>query len=212
MPKIVDHDAQREEIAGAAARAIARAGLEGATMRAVAKEAGCSTGPLAHYFGDKSRILVHALRHTSRKTGDRMVRQLRRGRGIAALRSVLEEALPLDGTRKAEWRVWLSFWGRAATHPDLAAEQARRYEEWRVLVQGGLESARVEGELASGLDLEREAEAIVALVDGIGIQAMFEPSRFTPEHQLTIVDAYLERITGADSGRAGAQSPRTDRR
>jgi hypothetical protein len=47
------------------------------------------------------------------------------------------------------------------------------------------------------LDLDREAEAIVALVDGIGIQAVFEPSRFTPEHQRKIIDAYLERIAGA---------------
>ena len=208
MPKIVDHDAQREEIAGAAARAIARLGLEGATMRAVAKEAGCSTGPLAHYFGDKSRILVHALRHASRKAGDRMLGQLRRGRGIAALRSILEEALPLDDTRATEWRVWLNFWGRAATHPDLAAEQARRYGEWRELVHGGLECARAEGRLASGLDLGREAEAIVALVDGIGIQAMCEPTRFTPEHQLGLINAYLERLAGPprDSSRPAPES------
>ena len=196
MPKIVDHDAQREEIAGAAARTIARFGLEGATMRAVAEEAGCSTGPLVHYFGDKSRILVHALRHASRKAGDRMLRQLRNGRGIAALHSVLEEALPLDGTRQAEWRVWLNFWGRAATHTDLAAEQARRYREWRELVRGGLESARADGWLTNGLDLGREAEAIVALVDGIGIQAMSEPTRLTPERQIGLIDAYLERLVG----------------
>ena len=38
MPKIVDHDLQRETFAEAAMRLIARNGLEGVTMRAVATE------------------------------------------------------------------------------------------------------------------------------------------------------------------------------
>ena len=50
MPKIVDHDLQKEKFADATRRLIARVGLEGITMRAVAAEAGLSYGSLFHYF------------------------------------------------------------------------------------------------------------------------------------------------------------------
>ena len=62
VPKIVDHDERREELARAAVRAIDRLGLEGATMREIAKEAGYSTGILGHYFESKDDIVLGALR------------------------------------------------------------------------------------------------------------------------------------------------------
>lgn len=194
MPKIVDHDLERTRLAEAAWRTIAREGLEGTTLRAVAREARCSTGPLAHYFGDKNRLLVHALRHAAHRTGARMAAHLQSRRGVAALRALLAEALPLDEARRAEWRIWLSFWGRAVTDPDLAAEQTRRYAEWRGLVRAALVGCRAERELAATVDLDREAEGIVALIDGIGIQAMFEPSRFPRARQLAMLATHLARI------------------
>ena len=197
MPRIVDYHAERERLAEAAWRTIAREGLQGATMRAVAEQAGCSTGPLVHYFGDKNQILVHALRHAARRTGGRMVRRLQSSHGIAGLRSLLEEALPLDNQRRAEWRIWLSFWGGAAADPTLAAEQKRRYEEWRGLIRVALAGARFQGELPRGLDLEQTAEEIVALVDGIGIQAMFERDRFPRARQLAIIGDFLKRLSAA---------------
>ena len=196
MPKIVDHDQERSRLAEAACRTIAKDGLEGATMRAVACEAACSTGPLVHYFGDKNGLLVHALRHAASRTGSRMLQCLQSQRGIAALRALLEQGLPLDAERRDEWRIWLGFWGRASGDPALAAEQIRRYAEWRGLLRAALERCLGEGELAAGLDLEHEAEELIALIDGIGIQAMFEPTRFTNQRQLAAIDRYLARLVG----------------
>lgn len=197
MPKIVDHEAERQRLAAAACRTIARAGVEGATLRAIADEASCSTGPLVHYFGDKSQILIHALRHAAHETGSRMLHALGREKGRAALRAVAEEGLPLDEVRQAEWRVWLSFWGQAVSGIDLAAEQRQRYSAWRRLVQVVLERMHAEGDLAGSLDLESEAELLVALIDGIGIQAMFEPERFDRRRQLQLLDAHLGRLFSA---------------
>ena len=194
MPKIVDHEAERERLAAAACRTVARAGLEGATLRAIAEEARCSTGPLVHYFGDKSQILIHALRHAARATGTRMLDVHARRRGRAALRAMAAEGLPLDRRRRGEWRVWLAFWGQAISGADLAAEQTRRYTAWRRLMQAVLEQARADGDLDRRLDPEREAVLLVAFVDGIGIQAMFEPDRFDERRQLELLDAHLDRL------------------
>ncbi len=197
MPKIVDHEAERQRLAAAACQTIARAGVEGATLRAIADEARCSTGPLVHYFGDKNQVLIHALRCAARETGSRMLHALGREKGRAALRAIAQEGLPLDEVRQAEWRVWLSFWGQAVTSRDLAAEQRQRYTAWRRLIQVVLERAQATNELGAGLDLEREAELLVALIDGIGIQAMFEPARFDRRRQLQLLDAHLDRLFSA---------------
>jgi len=62
MPKIVDHEERRAEVLEATWRVIATRGLDAATVRQIAKEAGVSSGVLAHYFTDKDDILVQAHR------------------------------------------------------------------------------------------------------------------------------------------------------
>jgi AcrR family transcriptional regulator len=194
MPKIVQHDERRAEIARAAWRTIARHGVDAATVRAIAREAGCSAGVLQHYFPDKDALLLHALRLATERTGGRMAGRARRARGMAALRAVLREALPLDADSRLEWRIWLAFWGRAASDPTLAAEQRRRYVAWRGLVRTLLLAAQRAGELPAGIDPAREADVLVAVVDGIGVSATLEPGRLPPARQLTMLDAYLRRL------------------
>jgi AcrR family transcriptional regulator len=194
MPKIVQHDVKREEIAAAVWRAIARVGIEASTVREIAREAGCSTGVLVHYFPDKDALLIHALRLATARAGSRMALRSRNLRGLAALRMVVREALPIDEDSVVEWRIWLSFWGRAIHDAALAAEQARRYEEWRGLVRALISDAQRADELRKQLSAEREADALVALIDGIGIQATLEPHRLTPKRQTALVDRYLDRL------------------
>ena len=62
MPRIVDVDQRRMELAAAAARVIARAGVDGASMREIANEAGWTTGTLVHYFANKHELLDFTLR------------------------------------------------------------------------------------------------------------------------------------------------------
>jgi len=71
MPKIVDWDARRDEILAATWRVIARDGIARATIRAIAREAGCSRGILAHYFDDKADILGLHLGVADPGRGDR---------------------------------------------------------------------------------------------------------------------------------------------
>jgi len=73
VPKVVDHEERQREIAGAVWRAVARRGIEAATMREIADEAGFSTGVLAHYFEDKDALLMailERLNETERRAED----------------------------------------------------------------------------------------------------------------------------------------------
>lgn len=57
MPKLVDHDRQREQLLDACFRLFTEQGYAAATMRRVAEAAGVSTGTLYHYFPDKRAML-----------------------------------------------------------------------------------------------------------------------------------------------------------
>lgn len=57
MPKIVDHDAYRDEILEKCFKIFATHGYHKTTMRHIAKEVGVSTGTLYHYFPNKLALI-----------------------------------------------------------------------------------------------------------------------------------------------------------
>jgi TetR/AcrR family transcriptional repressor of bet genes len=187
VPKVVDHAQRRRELVAATWAVVAAEGIEGATVRRIAEEAGCTTGRITHYFADKEEVLVAALRQVHRAAGKRMLAAIGERSGLAALRAVLAEALPLDQERVLEWRVWLAFWGSAATSASLQAEQHERYREWRGLLKRVLAGAQHDGQLPAGIDLDRLVDQIVALVDGFGLQGVLDPER----------DQLASRLNGA---------------
>ena len=58
MPRVVNHEERREEIAEAAWRVIEREGLAGADLREIAREAGYTTGVITHYFRNKRELMT----------------------------------------------------------------------------------------------------------------------------------------------------------
>ena len=78
MPRVVDHEARRAEVAAVAADLIARRGLDGVSVRDVAAAGGYSTTVVTHYFASKRELLLQAYRSAGTATEERLAR-LRRG-------------------------------------------------------------------------------------------------------------------------------------
>jgi TetR/AcrR family transcriptional repressor of bet genes len=110
-----------------------------------------------------------------------MVERLAEAPPDRRLREVLAEALPLDEPRRAEWRVWLAFWGQAADDEELQREQRDRYREWADLL----------GDLLDLAPDDPSVDRLIAAVDGIGIRATLDPDTFPPARQLHGLDAFL---------------------
>lgn len=196
MPKVVDHAQRRRELVAATWAVVAAEGIEAATVRRIAEEAGCTTGRITHYFADKEEVLVAALRQVHRAAGKRMLAAIGERSGLEALRAVLAEALPLDQERILEWRVWLAFWGSAATSTSLQAEQHQRYREWRGLLKRVLATAR----LSADIDLDRLVDQIVALVDGFGLQGVLDPQHPQPEQLASRLNGAVDALIRAADG------------
>src|SRR5919107_3298082 len=195
MPKVVDHEQRREELATAVWRLAAREGLEALTVRAVAEEAGCSTGALVHYFSDKEDLLLFAFRTVADRVGRRVAKvETRTSDPLELARAMLAEGLPTDRARQEEVRLWFAFLGLALTRPVLARAQRVTYRAWRDRVAEHLRAAQESGAIRGRVDCADEAAALVALVDGLAVQATFEPRRFAAARQLELLDARLAEL------------------
>ena len=125
MPKIVDHDQRRRELAQAAWNVIADSGIDGATTREIAREAGYSTGVLAHYFERKDDILLEALHMSHATIKRRMSDLLEPKEGLAALRAFCLDTVPLRQQQARETILEMSFWSRALVNDELRQVQRR---------------------------------------------------------------------------------------
>lgn len=195
MPRVVDAAERRAQVAAAARAVIARDGLDGASVRRVAAEAGSSTTAVTHYFADKQELLAAAVQDAYAAVAARMLACVEAGPGgLPTLRAVLLEALPLDAERAAEARVWMAFWAMAVTHPALREVQGAGYREWRDVVARMLSEAAARDEVRADLDLTGVAEQLMCLVDGLLMQASLEPQRLPPARQVEFLDAALGRL------------------
>ena len=178
MPKTVDINERRAVLTEAASRLIARSGIEAATMRDVAAEAGLTTGALTHYFADKRDLLLHTFEASlERRRALRATRESSDPRG--ALRATLEGALPLDDDRRRHWMVTVAFCAHATGDDELAVAQRDAYREFRDHVADLVRLAHGVGRPANG----RVAEQLIAAADGIAVQALFDPERWTSMRQ-----------------------------
>ncbi|MEV4066940.1 TetR/AcrR family transcriptional regulator [Nonomuraea dietziae] len=194
MPKIVDHDERRREVLSAATAVIVRDGIDAATSRAIAKEAGYSNGVLAHYFADKDEILLSALRDSHRRIRARITERVGDARGLAALREVLMDNLPLNEERAQETRLEISFWSRSLAVERLAEVQRAEAAELRAAVRRLLEEARAAGEIRADEGLDDLTERLLALVDGLSLRSLLYPGRLGRAELERIMTTTLEAL------------------
>jgi AcrR family transcriptional regulator len=190
MPKLVDHDARRAELVEASWQVISDEGLEGLTLRKVAGAADCTTGRITHYFPDREALVLAALRAINDTT-------LSRTRAVLArqqpprdiLQACLMEGLPLDKARLLEWKVWIAFWGAAASNKVLARENDGRTESWI------RELAALVAQVAPECDATLEARLLMGLINGLGLAAAINPTPANLSNAVDAITRHLDRMT-----------------
>ena len=77
MPRQVDHEERRRQIAAALVRTAAARGLPAAGMREVAAEAGVSVRLIQYYFGTKEQLMLFTMRQLAEQMGERALARIR---------------------------------------------------------------------------------------------------------------------------------------
>jgi len=116
--------------------------------------------------------------------------------------AALADALPLDTERRRQWNIWLQFASRASHNPSFASRHAHYYRQITRDVAESL--SRVANRRANAAVL---ADAIVAVVDGIGVRATLEPKEWPASRQKALLEFMLKPMLGLPP--SSRKTPRT---
>jgi AcrR family transcriptional regulator len=188
VPRSVDHDERRREVARAAIRLLARKGPRGLTLRALADELGGSITMVTHFFRNRSAILDAV---TQVLIEDSAVELAALGAGIPPeerLRGLLGWLLPLSEDSVALER----------SRVMMAAESGSRfnvqnfYDTWeaktRELITEYLPPAVPPERREFYVDLVR------VMQNGIVLSAVEHPKYWTADRQQAFIDALVALI------------------
>ncbi|MEW2354937.1 TetR/AcrR family transcriptional regulator [Spirillospora sp. NPDC029432] len=183
MPRQVDHDSRRRQIAQAVFDLISERGMEGATLRDAAERAGVSMGAVQRCFSTKEQMVAFVMEYMNRRITERVQAQVPDTADPATAMTTLEHTLAatlaLDPPSRAETRVWLAFTAQAALDPALAAAQREQYTGLAELIALLIGAAQTHGHARPDLDAHQEAGALITLADGLNIQLLL--GRHTPD-------------------------------
>lgn len=193
MPLIVDHDERRRQVARITIGLILRQGVDGVSVRAIAREAGYSTAIVSHYFRTKADLLLLAYQTTLTHAGGRVETALANGEDIGATLGYL---LPLDQTGRDNWKIWFAFWGMALSDESFQREQIKQGREAQTLIARALEQ-RTAIPAGAGGGRDMQARRLLAMIAGLATQATYDPEAWPPERQRAILAAELASIAAA---------------
>jgi DNA-binding transcriptional regulator YbjK len=193
LPKKVDHASRREAVIAAAKRTVEKKGVAGATLRAVAEEAGFTTGALVPYIDSMEKLLVDA--------SEGIAEQIRRAISVEAskapskieyMRSVLYQTIPTDAEKQTNWKFLIGLWQRAQDEPKILEYVTTRLSNWQRLAEKMIRTAQVSGEVGKNVNARLASYAVTALIDGISVHVMRTGHVMSPQDQKQLIDLWIE--------------------
>ena len=225
MPKYVDADLRRQDVVEAVFRIIASDGLERASLREVAEEAGLAVGSVRHYFSSSEELLIHSFGVVVDRITSRLDKAAQAVAGCipgtnehrAAVLTLLGQILPLDEERAVDSCVWLAFKNAARIRPFLAPEADRSHRAVAAAmgqlvmelttppsdVDGGTTGGTNGQDSGDALDrqvLVTEAERLLAMLEGLSMHALLQPEWMTAQMCHEVLESHLDTFTPPAKG------------
>lgn len=180
-------------LAAALLEIAARNGLEAASVREVANEAGVSIGAVQHHFPTKDEMLAYSFRALA----DRVLKRLSSVDPdidpARSLFSALSQLLPLDDQRGSEAHVMGAFAVRAVTSPSLSAIRSATL----FTIRSGLATVLIRMEIP---DPETRAALLLAAVNGLSLDAVSSPELYPREYLTHALHTQIHlALDGADA-------------
>jgi len=172
VPKLVDHDTRRRQIIEALWRITVWGGLERASFRVIAAEAGVSVNLIQHYFGTKDQLLVAALEHLGQRAVERIqARTAALGDSPSErerLDAIFAEFFPDDEVSRTTMLLFIVFEAAALSHTGLARAEARQMTAGLIwTITDLLRSAQAGGRADAAIDPNREAVVLASTLTSV---------------------------------------------
>ena len=199
MPKLIDHEKRKIQLAEATWKIIAEEGIEQATVRKIASAAGLSVGALRHYFSTQSELLSYSMELVSERVRQRALAKTYKGNPLDIVKESIAELLPADDERRIEMEVWLVFSVKMLVDAKLRPLSENVYQEMHDGLGQVLQLLSKLGLLKDELDMEAEINRLHSLVDGLALHHLLHPSVFSYEKMMKTLDYHLRSICLPDS-------------
>jgi AcrR family transcriptional regulator len=192
-------ETRRAAIIEAAIDLIAAQGSHSTTLADVGKAAGVSRPGVLHHFGSK-KALLEAVLDAHERFSAPTFEQISTTVGLESVLALVEIARKDVSDRRQ-----LALWNMLVTEntdpgAPLHDRLHRRYVEMRGAVEGFLRDAAARGELRADVDVDSEAIAIMAFLNGIETSWLLDPDLpivAVTERHLAAVVARLRRPSGS---------------
>jgi hypothetical protein len=113
---------------------------------------------------------------------------------VVRLEQMMFTALPLEDNDGEDWQVWVAFLGYSIGREHLVREHRKRYDVLRQIICQELTDLQTAKLIRSDLNLTLEANALIALVDGIGTGVVICPEQFSAEQQKYLVRRHINSL------------------
>lgn len=194
MPRHVDHEARRRQVAEALWRVVLREGLEGATVRAVAAEAELSLGAISHYFASQEELQLYALELVNERDAARMAAIPEEGTAREVVERYLWALLPVDEEARQTNQVFYAFLARARVVPSFRRVAAGINDEVVELCTRGIELLDRAGAIAPGHDRATLVAEFRALTEGLSFQCAMWPEALPPQTVKAVMRRWLDSL------------------
>jgi TetR/AcrR family transcriptional repressor of bet genes len=167
-----DRQARRQQIIDAVVRTTTSGGLQAASFRSIAKEAGVSVRLVQYYFGTKDRLLTDTLLEVGKKAIGRISRAIDDlgpdPSPKEKITTILEQFLPLDHERWESMLVFIALRTASLTDHSLRSSDKTGLDTSLIqIIETELERAVADGDARPGLDPHQESTMLVATMTGI---------------------------------------------
>jgi len=180
----------RSEVLRAVTLLIGEQGIDGMTMRQVARATGMSTGTINYHFTNKRSLILAALdaAASAPASGEE-------GTPLERLQALFRGFILEDLDRRAWWRFWVEVTAQAARDADLRDRQRNRMESQRRDVEDLVALGVQRGELRPDLDASLIAEPLLALAYGLAVQQLISPDAATVRRASDALEGSIREIS-----------------
>jgi len=183
----------RKRILDAARRVFAANGYDAATNKAIADEAGITTGAIYHYFGSKQDLYLAVFDEVQEIVyGSFKASVIGREDFLDRLDGVLDMAVELNTKDPSITAFVVGVASEARRHPELGRLVAAQLNDSADFFRGLVHEAAARNELDPSIRPETVVSMVVALTNGLARYASLVPA---PRHAATVL-AFKELLRG----------------
>jgi AcrR family transcriptional regulator len=190
---------RREQVLRAMAACVVEEGIQGASLRKVAKRANATTGMITHYYRSKDELINEAQRAVGRQLSE-LIESRGAKTGIERLEALFQLRFTNQDTEVPPWSFFIEYWAGANRSEELRRNHIEAVRRNHVRMEEDIRHEIEAGNIDPDIDPSLAADMLQAIYFGFGLLATLDPEALPADRVLAVFRAAMSRILGVNEG------------